>query len=86
MDLNQFIEWQKQDMNRMVTIEIGVRGNIRKIQVWAYDYKLKVGQIVQSVDEIDLEAKKAEQEKAEYERLRKKFEEKNQLYHKEETK
>lgn len=76
MDLNQFLEWQRQDKNRVVTIEIGVRSNSEEIHVWVYDYKLQVGQIVKSVDEIDLEAEKAKEEKAVFERLKKKFEDK----------
>ena len=81
MDLNQFLEWQRARKSRTVTIEIGRRSNSEKILVWAYDYKLQVGQIVQSVDEIDLEGEKAKEEKAiyerqkaTYERLKKKFE------------
>ncbi len=46
----------------------------KHIRVWAYDYDLLTGQSVKSVDEIDLEAEKAKEEKAQYERLRKKFE------------
>jgi hypothetical protein len=37
---------------------------------------LRTGQFVKSVDEIDLEAEKDKKEKAEYERLKKKFENK----------
>lgn len=73
MDLNQFLEWQKEGKDRTVTIEIGSRSNSEKIHVHAYDYKLQVGQAVKSVDEIDLEAEKTKREKAEYERLRRKF-------------
>lgn len=64
MDLNQFLEWQRARKSRTVTIEIGRRSNSEKILVWAYDYKLQVGQIVQSVDEIDLEGEKTKEEKA----------------------
>lgn len=74
MDLNQFLEWQKEGKDRKVTIEIGSCVNRKKIHVWAYDYKLQVGQIVESVDEIDLEAEKAKEDKAEYERFKRKFE------------
>lgn len=73
MDLNQFLEWQRTGKNRAVNIELGEPFNKEYIKVWVYSYDLGTGQIVKSVDEIDLEAEKAKKEKAEYERLKKKF-------------
>lgn len=74
MDLNQFIEWQKKkSKSRHVDIKITPWGT----KIWAYDEKLQVGQHVKNVNEIDLEAKKADEERAEFERLKKKFDKKS---------
>lgn len=77
MDLNQFLEWQRAEKGRTVSIELGHPRNQKHIKVWAYDYDLATGQHVQSVDEIDLEAEKGKEEKAQYERLKKKFDKKS---------
>lgn len=74
MDLNQFLEWQRAGKSRTVSIELGNPRNQKHIRVWAYDYDLCTGQHVKSADEIDLEAEKLKYEKAEYERLKRKFE------------
>lgn len=72
-DLNQFAEWQKENKSRSVEIKI----NARETRIWAYDSSMEVGQFVQSVGEIDLAARKEQKERAEFERLRAKFEQKN---------
>ena len=78
MDLNQFLEWQEEKpKSRAITIKAG-HGD--PLMVWVYDRDLRTGQFVKSVDEIDLEAEKAKEEKAEYERLKKKFEDKKSDY------
>ena len=69
-DLNQFAEWQKGNKSRSIEIKI----NARETRIWAYDSSMEVGQFVQSVDEIDLAARKEQKERAEFERLRAKFE------------
>lgn len=74
IDLNQFVKWQKQDKNRSVTIKIGDEPRTHDIDIYVYDYRLMAGQRVKSVDEIDLEAEKLKREKAEFERLKRKFE------------
>jgi len=71
MELNQFIDWQKeQPKSRHVDIKI----TPWETKIWAYDEKLQVGQHVKSVDEIDLESKKEQEDKAKYEALKKIFE------------
>lgn len=78
MDLNQFLEWQEEKpKSRAITIKAG---HGEPLMVWVYDRGLRTGQFVQSVDEIDLEAEKDKKEKAEYERLKKKFEDKKSDY------
>jgi len=74
IDLNQFYQWQQEEKSRTVTIKIGEFGEPEKLKVWVYDYKLDAGQHVTSVDEIDLEAEKERRERAEFERLRSKYE------------
>lgn len=73
MDLNQFAKWQaEKPKTRRLEIEANFRNGLT---VWVYDTGIGEGQYVKSVEEIDLEAKKAAAEKSNYERLKKKFEE-----------
>lgn len=74
-DLNAFVDWVKGRPTRSVTIEIngGYIGR-QGVRIWAYDYALGAGQHVTDVSEIDLEAVKERQERDEYERLRRKYE------------
>lgn len=75
MDLNQFIEWQKDHPRRSVRIEIEnhFMSDKQKVKIWVYDYDLRVGQFVSDVSGIDLEAKKERDEKKELERLKAKY-------------
>ena len=74
MDLNQFYQWQQEKQSRSVTIKMGECLEPNKLTVWVYDYRLGAGQHVTSTDEIDLEAAKERRERAEFERLRCKYE------------
>ena len=74
-DLNQFAEWQAENKNRSVEIKI----NARETQIWVYDNDLEAGQFVKSVGEIDLAARKEQKERAEFERLKERFEKKSPL-------
>ena len=69
-DLNQFAEWQAEDPHR--SVEIKIAGEATK--VWVWDSSIMKGQFVKSVSEINLAAKKEQDERAEFERLRAKFE------------
>ncbi len=73
MDLNQFFEWQRAKKERHVSIELGDPIEHKKVSIWCYDYGLQVGQYVKSVDEVDLEKKKEDEERREFERLQRKF-------------
>lgn len=70
IDLNQFAKWQGEKDSRDIEIKL----DKSRVSIWAYDYILATGQFVKSADEIDLEGKKAETERKQYEALRKKFE------------
>lgn len=70
IDLNQFAKWQGEKDSRYIAIKL----DKSRVSIWAYDYILATGQFVKSADEIDLEGKKAETERKQYEALRKKFE------------
>lgn len=74
IDLNQFMQWQKEGKRRSVSIELGEPMNRDSMSIWVYDYDLSVGQHVTSVDEIDLERIKEEEDFAQYFKLKKKFE------------
>ena len=73
MDLNSFYTWQQQDPD-MRHVQITIEHN-NKPKVWVYDFTLMAGQHVKSVDEINLVGVREAREKAEYERLKAKFEE-----------
>ena len=70
IDLNQFAEWQAEDPNRSVEIKLAGEAT----RAWVWDSSIMKGQFVKSVAEIDLLAKKEQAERAEFERLRAKFE------------
>jgi len=74
IDLNQFAEWQAEDPHRSVEIKIAGEGT----KVWVWDRSIMKGQFVKSVAEINLAAKKEQDERAEFERLRAKFEAKEE--------
>jgi len=68
-DLNDFMVWQQEKPElRSVKIEIKPLRYGKQSSIWVYDYSLCEGQVVTSVDEIDLEALI---EKSELETLRK---------------
>lgn len=69
IDLNEFIDWAKKDENNSVKIHI-TNG---EIEIWVYNYKLKTGQFVESVNEINLVEKKEQDEKILFEKLKKKY-------------
>jgi len=73
IDLNQFYKWQREDPeNRNVKIEIGGRFP-DWLEVYVYDHELMAGQIVNSVEEIDLVGAHERREREEFDRLLKKF-------------
>jgi hypothetical protein len=73
MDLNKFYAWQQEKPEtRSMRIEADP---FKDVTIWVYDYKLQVGQLVQSVDEIDLEGAKEAKERAQFEALKAKFKE-----------
>lgn len=66
--LESFIQWQKERPSRRVNIEIR-----DGVTIWVYDTSLMAGQYVTDVREIDLEAKREQRERKEFERLSAKF-------------
>jgi len=58
IDLNKFVEWQKEKPNRAVSIDIDNKHNDLYpdgIKIWVWDYDLMVGQHVTTTKDIDLE-------------------------------
>jgi len=56
INFQSFMDWQAgDDENRSVRIEID---KYSKPRIWVYDNKLRTGQVVKSVSEIDLVAKR----------------------------
>ncbi len=77
MDVSDFQAWQVVSPNRSVDIKIyDDYGRGSKTTIWVYDTSLPAGQYVGSVEEIDLESAKEKFDRAQYEMLRKKYEEK----------
>lgn len=72
--IQQAIEWQKGAPRRFVKIELGSVYGDNAISVWCYDYDLMTGQNVQNGEEIDIPKVLHERDKAEFERLKGKFE------------
>ena len=71
--MHRLIEWQNEKpKSRYVTIEASPLK--QPYQIWVYDSDLQVGQFVTCVEEINLEERREKKERAEYERLRKRFE------------
>ena len=62
VDLNEFVEWSKQNPFSHVEISIGGqdRNDVGKYRVWVFDYTRMVGQHVNCVAEIDLDAAERE--------------------------
>ena len=69
INLEKLEKWvnEKKTRSARVTVEPGV------LLVWVWDSQLGVGDHVESVDEIDLEAAKEQQEREEYKKLKEKF-------------
>lgn len=66
-DLNKFKDWVKDSETRSVKIELSNKGST----IFVYDRAIKEGQLVNSVDEIDLETKAKEEKIKEFEKLKK---------------
>jgi len=76
-EYDKMLQWVKEGGgNRTISIEIGESGDDTYLSKWAYDFKLKVGQLFDSIDEVDLEKIKEVEEQKEYIRLKQKFEKK----------
>lgn len=76
-EYDKMLQWVKEGGgNRTISIEIGASGDDTYLSKWAYDFKLKVGQLFDSIDEVDLEKIKEVEEQKEYIRLKQKFEKK----------
>lgn len=74
IDIEKFYHWQQEKPDTR-HVEIKITPRDKAIKVFVYDQELKQGQYVQSVNEIELENKYEAEQRAEYERLRAKFEE-----------
>lgn len=72
-DLNKIREWVQAKKGRHAAIDLGSIFDNKYVRVWVWDYKLSVGQVVKSIEEIDLEAEKENRERAELERLKAKY-------------
>lgn len=72
--IKQALDWQGEDRNRHVAINIGSPWDNDDFSVWCYDYALSMGQYVKDGEEINIPKVKQDKEKAEFERLKTKFE------------
>jgi hypothetical protein len=74
MDLNNFISWQAEKTTRSVDIKIqsDFRGD-QTIRAFVYDTAVSAGQVVRSVEEIDLLGDIKRRELEELNRLQKKY-------------
>ena len=74
IDLNQFVEWQKDHPRCPVSIKIENNAGDQEISIWVYSYDLGVGRYVTSAAEIDLEGAKDADDQAAFKRLKARFE------------
>lgn len=59
VDFQSLLDWQREDKNRTVKIELGSYDNPEYVNVFVWDHKLLTGQnVYESVDEIDLKGRK----------------------------
>lgn len=74
-EYDKMLQWVKEGGgNRTISIEIGEMGDYSYIKKWAYDYKIQEGQHFNSIDEVDLDKVKEQNEYKLYEQLKFKFE------------
>lgn len=70
-EIQKIIDWAKE---KPTTRKAEINTENGEVSVWVYDKALCEGQIVKNVNEIKIEEKQAKKEKAEYERLKQKYE------------
>ena len=74
-EYDKMLQWVKNGGGRRaISIEIGRSDDCTYIRKWAYDFDLKVGQLFDSIDEVNLEKEKEKKDRLEYLRLKQKFE------------
>lgn len=69
----EFIEWAKKG-SRKVEISFDHLSGHKQTQIWVFDADLMVSKYVDSIEEVNLNDEKEKGEKAEYERLKAKYE------------
>lgn len=75
MNIQSFMDWAKEKPGkRHVQIEIKYFMGELECKAWVFDHDLLEGQWVEKASEIDIEKIAAEQQRTEYEKLKKKFE------------
>lgn len=60
VDIQAFRNWQLEG-NRTVKIEMGSINEKETFRVWVYDYDLSIGQLVKTVEDINLEERRKQQ-------------------------
>lgn len=74
IDLNPFVAWQQEKPDtRRLDIKFSPYEK-NGFSIYAYDSSLRTGDLVTTVEEINLEKKHEAEQRAEYERLKAKFE------------
>lgn len=74
IDLNEFLEWQREKKGRHVSIKMGDVEDMNRLDIWVYDYEIMAGQIVSSANQIDIEQHSLNMKREEYEKLKAIFE------------
>lgn len=76
-NLNDFIKWQSENpaaRSFEIKSEPARHGRKASLSAWVYDYDLMVGQLVHSVEEIDLAAQREKEEREKLAELKAKYE------------
>lgn len=73
LDLSAFVAWRNEAPERRY-VSVKLEPGMTEVRAWVYDSVLQVGDFVTCVEEINLEQKKEDRDRAEYLRLKQKFE------------
>lgn len=77
MNLNDFAKWQSENpaaRSFEIKMEPARHGKQSTLSAWVYDYDLMIGQLVRSVEEIDLMAHHEKEEREKLAELKAKYE------------
>ena len=73
LDFSAFVAWRNEAPDRRY-VSVKLEPGTKEVRVWVYDSVLQIGEYVTCVEEINLEQKKEDRDRAEFLKLKQKFE------------